>query len=43
MKFSHEFSTEERARTREEALKASGLVSWCTHKADGTWQVFWLA
>ena len=42
MKFSREFDNEDQARAREQALKASGYAAWRTHKADGTWQVFWM-
>ncbi len=41
MKFSHEFRSEEQAREREAALRASGYHAWRTRKADGSWEVFW--
>jgi hypothetical protein len=42
MKFSREFDSEEEARQRELALRASGYAAWLTHKPDGTWEVFWV-
>ncbi len=42
MKFTREFGSEAQAQARESALKAAGYSAWKNHKADGTWQVFWL-
>ena len=42
MKFSHEYATESQARTRELALQAQGYAAWSKHKADDTWQVYWM-
>jgi hypothetical protein len=41
MKFSREFRTEDEARVQEATLQASGYSAWHTHKADGSWEVFW--
>ncbi len=41
MKFSREYRSENEARARETALRASGFRAWCTVKADGAWEVFW--
>ena len=41
MKFSREFRTEDEARVQEATLQASGYNAWHTHKADGSWEVFW--
>ncbi len=43
MKFSRELSNEQQADARELALRGMGYLAWRTHKADGTWQVFWMA
>jgi hypothetical protein len=42
MKFSHEYRDESEAGERENALRACGYAAWRKHKADGTWEVFWV-
>lgn len=42
MKLSREFIDEQQARARELALQAMGYRAWRKHKADGSWEVFWL-
>jgi hypothetical protein len=42
MKFSHEFASEEQALARENLLRNQGYSAWRNHKADGTWQVYWM-